>query len=39
MINDHLVRVGDELDGMRVLAIRIDEVDIEVGGRRTTLRF
>jgi hypothetical protein len=39
MINDHVVRVGDEVDGMRVLAIRIDEVDIEVGGRRTTLRF
>jgi hypothetical protein len=33
------VRVGDEVDGVRVLAIRIDEVDIEVGGRRTTLRF
>ena len=39
MINDHLVRVGDELEGMRVLAIRVDEVDIEVRGRRTTLRF
>ncbi len=39
IINDHLVRVGDEVDGIRVLAIRIDEVDIEVGGRRTTLRF
>lgn len=39
MINDHLVRVGDEVDGMRVLAIRVDEVDIEVRGRRTTLRF
>jgi hypothetical protein len=39
MINDHLVRVGDELDGMRVIAIRVDEVDIEVRGRRTTLRF
>jgi hypothetical protein len=39
MINDHLVRVGDEVDGMRVLAIRVDEVDVEVRGRRTTLRF
>ena len=39
IINDHLVRVGDEVDGMRVLAIRLDEVDVEVRGRRTTLRF
>jgi len=39
IINDHLVRVGDEVDGMRVIAIRIDEVDVEVRGRRTTLRF
>jgi hypothetical protein len=39
IINDHLVRVGDEVDGIRVLAIRVDEVDIEVRGRRTTLRF
>ena len=39
IINDHLVRVGDEVDGMRVLAIRGAEVDVEVRGRRTTLRF
>jgi len=39
IINDHLVRVGDEVDGIRVIAIRVDEVDIEVRGRRTTLRF
>lgn len=39
IINDHLVRVGDEVDGMRVIAIRLDEVDVEVRGRRTTLRF
>ena len=39
IINDHLVRVGDEVDGMRVLAIRDAEVDVEVRGRRTTLRF
>jgi hypothetical protein len=39
MINDHLVRVGDEIDGLRVIAIRVDEVDIEVRGQRTTLRF
>ena len=39
MIDDHLVRVGDEVAGMRVLAIREAEVDIEVRGRRATLRF
>ena len=39
IINDHLVRVGDEVDGLRVLAIRGAEVDVEVHGRRTTLRF
>jgi hypothetical protein len=39
IINDHLVRVGDEVDGIRVIAIRVDEVDVEVRGRRTTLRF
>ena len=39
IIDDHLVRVGDEVDGMRVLAIRASEVDVEVRGRRTTLRF
>jgi hypothetical protein len=39
IINDHLVHVGDEVDGMRVLAIRAAEVDVEVRGRRATLRF
>ena len=39
IVNDRLVRVGDELEGMRVLAIRPDEVDLEIKGRRTTLRF
>jgi hypothetical protein len=39
IINDHLVRVGDEVAGLRVLAIRGAEVDVEVRGRRTTLRF
>ena len=39
IINDHLVRVGDEVDGIRVIAIRVDAVDVEVRGRRTTLRF
>jgi hypothetical protein len=39
IINDHLVRVGDEVEGLRVLAIRGAEVDVEVRGHRTTLRF
>jgi hypothetical protein len=39
MVNDRLLRVGDEIGGMRVLAIRPDEVDVEINGRRTTLRF
>jgi hypothetical protein len=39
IINDRLVRVGDEVEGQRVLAIRADEVDLEIQGRRTTLRF
>jgi hypothetical protein len=39
IVNDHLVREGDEVDGIRVLAIRADEVDVEFQGRRTTLRF
>src|SRR5439155_793101 len=38
IVNDHLVRVGDEVDGIRVLAIRVDEVEVEFHGRRTTLR-
>jgi len=39
IINDHLVRIGDEFDGVRVLAIREAEVDVEVRGQRATLRF
>jgi hypothetical protein len=39
IIDDHLVRVGDEVGGMRILAIRGAEVDVEIRGRRTTLRF
>jgi hypothetical protein len=39
IVNDHLVREGDEVDGIRVLAIRADSVDVEFQGRRTTLRF
>jgi hypothetical protein len=39
IVNDRLVRVGDEVEGMRVLAIRATEVDVEIKGHRTTLRF
>jgi hypothetical protein len=39
IVNDHLVHVGDEFDGVRILAIRGMEVDVEVRGRRTTLHF
>jgi hypothetical protein len=39
IVNDHLVRVGDEVEGMRVLAIRATEVDVEIKGRRITLAF
>ena len=39
MVSDRLVRVGDEFEGVRVLAIRDAEVDVEVRGRRATLRF
>jgi hypothetical protein len=39
IINDHLVREGDSLDGIRVLHIREAEVEVEVHGRRRVLRF
>jgi hypothetical protein len=39
LVNDRILRVGDEIEGMKVLAIRPDEVDLEIKGRRTTLRF
>ena len=39
ILSDRLVHVGDEFDGVRVLAIREAEVDVEVQGQRTTLRF
>jgi hypothetical protein len=39
VISGHIVRVGDEVDGLRVLAIRGTEVDVEIRGRRATLRF
>jgi len=39
ILSDRLVRVGDEFDGVRVIAIRESEVDVEVRGQRATLRF
>ncbi|HEV7498792.1 MAG TPA: hypothetical protein VGQ33_02260 [Vicinamibacteria bacterium] len=39
IVNDHLVHVGDAFDGVRILAIRGMEVDVEVRGQRTTLHF
>ena len=39
ILSDRLVHVGDEFDGVRVIAIREAEVEIEVRGQRTTLRF
>jgi hypothetical protein len=39
LVNDRLMGEGDEIEGIRVLAIRADEVDVEVDGRRRTLRF
>lgn len=39
LVNDRLLRVGDEVDGAKVLAIRGTEVDVEVHGRRATLHF
>jgi hypothetical protein len=39
LVNDHLMREGDEFEGVRVLSIRGTEVEVEVQGRRTVLRF
>ncbi len=39
LINDRLMREGDEFDGVRVVAIRDAEVELEVRGERVTLRF
>ncbi len=39
LINDRLMREGDEFDGIKVLAIGPSEVEVEVHGRRSTLRF
>lgn len=39
VIDDRLVHEGDEYEGLRVIRIGTDEVEIEVGGKRQTLRF
>jgi hypothetical protein len=39
VLNDRLVREGDAFDGVRVLRIGLDEVEIEVGGRRRIVKF
>lgn len=39
LINDRVLREGDEIDGVRVLHIGEAEVEIERDGRRVVLRF
>jgi hypothetical protein len=39
LINDRLVREGDELEGVRVIRIGEAEVEVEVAGKRSVLRF
>jgi hypothetical protein len=39
ILNDRLVREGDTFDGVRVVRIGADEVEIEVAGRRRVLKF
>ncbi len=39
LISDHLLREGDTLDGARILHIGETEVELELDGRRLTLRF
>ena len=39
VIDGRLVREGDSVDGVRILRIGETEVEVEVGGRRRTLRF
>jgi len=39
ILNDRLVREGDSFDGVKVLRIGGDEVEIEVGGRRRVVKF
>jgi hypothetical protein len=39
ILNDRLVREGDSFDGVKVLRIGADEVEIEVAGRRRVVKF
>jgi len=39
VLNDRLVREGDLFDGVRVVRIGADEVEIEVAGRRRLVKF
>jgi hypothetical protein len=39
VLNDRLVHEGDHFDGVTIVRIGADEVEIEVQGRRRTLRF
>jgi hypothetical protein len=39
ILNDRLVREGDSFDGVKVLRIGADEVEIEVAGHRRVVKF
>ena len=39
VLSGRLVQEGDQFDGVRVLRIGAAEVELEVGGRRRTIRF
>jgi hypothetical protein len=39
VVNDHLVKEGDVVDGARIVRIGTDEVEIEVGGAHRVVRF
>lgn len=39
LINDRLVREGDEFDGVKILHIGDAEVEVERAGRRSVIRF
>jgi len=39
VLNDRLVREGDEFDGIRVVRIAESEVEVEIAGKRRIVRF
>lgn len=39
ILNDRLVREGDSFDGVKVIRIGADEVEVEVAGRRRVVKF